>query len=68
LTLRITAAVYAAAIAAALLCLLRWEIRRMRRGRARGKSGPDREQLALARWLSGFAKDREKKKSRREAA
>jgi hypothetical protein len=43
-------------------------MRRLRRGRSRGKSGPDRAQRALARWLSDFAKDREKKKSRREAA
>src|SRR5262249_30326062 len=67
LTLRVTAAIYAVAVAAALLCLLRWEIRRVRRS-SRRKSGRDRAQRALAGWLAGLMSDREKKSSRRDAA
>jgi hypothetical protein len=66
----IVAVLYAVAIFAVLVCLLRWEFRRAfgHSRRRSAKAPPSRAQKALARWLLARAGEEPKKPGRREAA
>lgn len=67
MTRALIAAAYGAAIFAILVCVLRWEFRRVHgRSSSKAKPAPQRIQKALARWLSALG-DEDKKKSRRAA-
>jgi len=69
MTRAVIAAIYGMTILAILVCVLRWEVRRVQgRSAGRSKPAPQRMQKALSSWLTGYVDEPRKKPRRREAA